>query len=305
MRNPNRTLGFAACGTAAALWGTGFFFGKIALREMSVDHMVLYRFLFAAVPMLLVLPQRRPAFSRWDWGLLLVGAFFGVPVQFLIQFQGLAMTTLAHAALMVGTMPVILAVGAALFLHERMDRTGWIALAGSTAGACLIAQSRSHSDAGSAHLSGDLLVLLGLLLSLVWVVTSRWLLDRHNTATVSSYGLLLGTAMLAVWVVAHKGTPPWRGISWQAWASLAASGLLCTASTTLLWNWSMTQVPASQAGVFLNMEPIIGSVLSIWLFHERLGWFGWAGGGIIVGSALVLTTQSTTAVRESKPLAPE
>ena len=42
---------------------------------------------------------------------------------------------------MVGTMPVFLAVGATLFAHERMDATGWLALATSTAGAALIALS--------------------------------------------------------------------------------------------------------------------------------------------------------------------
>ncbi len=47
---------------------------------------------------------------------------------------------------MVGTMPVILAVGATLFAHERMDRTGWFALAVSTLGATLIAFS-THGTA--------------------------------------------------------------------------------------------------------------------------------------------------------------
>ena len=43
-RPRHRALGFLACAAAGTLWGTGFFFGKIALREVSVGHMVLYRF---------------------------------------------------------------------------------------------------------------------------------------------------------------------------------------------------------------------------------------------------------------------
>ncbi len=292
-----------ACGTAAALWGTGFFFGKIALREMGVPHMVLYRFLFAAAAMLPFLPRRRPSFSAADTRTLAIGALFGIPVQFLVQFHGLALTTLAHAALMVGTMPVILAASAAMFLHERLDRAGWLALAASTCGACLIALSRSHSDAGSASLCGDGMVLVSLCLSLVWIITNKRLMARHAAATVSSYGLLLGTVMLAVWVVLTSGLPPVRHISVAAWLSLAASGVLCTASTTLLWNWSITQVAASEAGVFLNLEPMMGSVLSIWLFHERLGWQAWVGGAVIVAAALVLTTHANTTVpREPEPL---
>jgi len=104
----NRTLGFGACALASALWGCGFFFGKIALAEMSVGHMVLYRFLFGTVVLLPLLITHRPNLDRREWGLLFVASFLGVPVQFLLQFYGLSLTTVSHASLMVGTMPVIL-----------------------------------------------------------------------------------------------------------------------------------------------------------------------------------------------------
>ena len=42
-------LGYGACALAGSLWGTGFYFGRLALNEMSVEYMVLYRFLFASL----------------------------------------------------------------------------------------------------------------------------------------------------------------------------------------------------------------------------------------------------------------
>ncbi len=300
-RKPIRGLAFLACALASALWGTGFYFGKIALRELQVGHMVLYRFLFAAAAMLAIrLRQKdRTPYSRADWTALLVAAFFGIPVLFLLEFKGLAMTTLAHAALMVGTMPVLVAGAAAIFLGERLDRTGWCALAGSTAGAAMIAFSHSQSTEGSASLAGDLLVVGAALFSLVWILASKRLLARHNAVAVSCDTVLTGTAMLAVWVLLRDGLPPVHAISPAVWLASAAGGLLCTASTTVLWNWSLTQIPASEAGVFLNLEPIIGSALSVWLFHERMGWTAALGGGLIVASALVMTTQSKTSVSEA------
>ena len=112
----NRTLGFASCALASSLWGCGFFFGKIALAEMGVGAMVLYRFLFATLVLLPLLFTHRPSFDRREWGTLLFCAFLGVPLQFLIQFSGLALTTVSHASLMVGTMPVLLAVAAVLLV---------------------------------------------------------------------------------------------------------------------------------------------------------------------------------------------
>lgn len=297
-----RALGFAACALASTLWGCGFFFGKIALAEMSFAHMVLYRFLFGIVLLVPLLVTHPPKLNRKEWGLLLAASFLGVPVQFLLQFYALSITTVSHAALMVGTMPVILAVGATVFAHERMDRVGWAALAGSTCGAGLIALGGGMHPAGGASLMGDLLVVVSLAIALFWILLNKQLMERHSHVVVTVYGLFLGTAMLMVWVPIQYGMPPVAGVSLKAWLALAASGVLCTASTTLLWNWGMTQVPASQAGVLLNMEPLMGSLLGVFVLGERLGPSAWVGGGLILASAVTLTTQSKTRVREELPL---
>src|SRR5271170_2233934 len=196
----HKALGFGACALASSFWGCGFFFGKIALMEMSFAHMVLYRFLFAMVGLLPLIATHRPGLNAKEWGVLAAASFLGVPLQFLIQFYALSITTVSHASLMVGTMPVILAVGAAWFAHERMDRVGWIALAGSTCGAGLIALSGGSHAKGGATLAGDLLVVLSLLIALFWILINKELMGRHSHVVVTAYGVLMGTAMLMVWV---------------------------------------------------------------------------------------------------------
>lgn len=283
-------IGYAACALAGCFWGTGFFFGKIALAEMSVGHMVLYRFLFACPPFFFVI--RQPRFSRRDWTLLLLASFLGFPVQYLLQFQGLAMTTVSHAALMVGTMPVILAVGASIFAHERLDWIGWLALAGSTTGVGLIVLGGGHrgSLGHGPTLAGDLLIVVSLLIALSWVLLNKHLMLGHSPLEVTAYGLLAGTVMIAVWVVLRDGLPPLHGISIRAWMALAASGLLCNAAAMLLWNTGIHRVPASRAGVFLNIEPALGSILGVELLGERLGPLAWVGGGLILAAAITLTS---------------
>jgi len=295
-----RAAGFAACALASSLWGCGFFFGKIALREMGVPHMVLYRFLFAVIALLPLLATHRPGLNRREWGVLAVAAFLGIPLQFLLQFYGLSLTTVSHASLMVGTMPVILAVGAAFFAHERMDAVGWTSLAGSTCGAALIALG-GHEGNGATK-SGDLLIVLSLVVALFWILLNKQLMERHSAVVVTAYGILLGTLMLMVWVPLRYGMPPVHGISLKAWLALAASGFLCTSTTTLLWNWGLTQVPASEAGVLLNMEPLVGSLLGVLVLGEHLGANAWVGGGFILAAAVTLTTRSKTREREQMPV---
>ena len=50
------------------------------------------------------------------------------------------------------------------------------------------------------------------------------------------------------------------------------------------------------------MEPLMGSLLGILVLHESLGPSAWAGGGLILASAIVITTRSRTRTREQLPV---
>jgi drug/metabolite transporter (DMT)-like permease len=297
-------LGYGACALAGCLWGTGFYFGRLALDEMAVEWMVLYRFLFAAlgmVPVMLMHRGERLRFTRQEMRLLLACSALGVPLQFLLQFHGLARTTVSHASLMVGAMPVLLAAAAAIFARERLDWLGWTALCGSTIGAGLVTLGGTRTPSGEEvpTMTGDMMVVISLFIALAWILLSKKLMETHSPPVVTAFTILAGAAMLVVWVVGlwlaspltHSGAtpPPFAHVSIRAWAALAASGLLCTATTTLLWNWGIHHVPASRAGVFLNIEPAMGSALGVELLGEHLGPFAWLGGALILGAAVALT----------------
>ena len=296
-----RFLGYGACALAGTLWGTGFYFGRLALNEMSVEHMVLYRFLFATLGMLPVALLHRVRLNWAEARMLLIAAAFGVPIQFLMQFHGLVRTTVSHASLMVGAMPVMLGVAAVLFAGERLDWFGWLALCGSTLGAALVVLGGSRGTTGyeQPSLVGDLMVIGSLFVALAWILLSKKLMETHSPPVVTAYTILSGTLMLAVWVMgpwvlsplthAKVAPLPFAHVSATAWTALAISGLLCTATTTLLWNWGIHHVPASRAGVFLNIEPALGAWLGVELLGEHLGPYAGVGGALILGAAVALT----------------
>jgi drug/metabolite transporter (DMT)-like permease len=134
-------------------------------------------------------------------------------------------------------------------------------------------------------------------------------METHSPPVVTAYTILAGTGMLIAWVLGpwilsplthqHVEGLPFAHVSATAWTALAISGVFCTATTTLLWNWGIHHVPASRAGVFLNIEPALGAVLGVVLLGERLGPYAWAGGALILGAAVALTT------REHSPPEPE
>jgi drug/metabolite transporter (DMT)-like permease len=107
---------------------------------------------------------------------------------------------------------------------------------------------------------------------------------------------MLALVVLGPWLMnplthGHASPPPFSHVSATAWTALAIGGLFCTALTTLLWNWGIHHVPASRAGVFLNIEPALGSWLGVRMLGEHLGPYAWVGGALILAAAITLTTR--------------
>jgi drug/metabolite transporter (DMT)-like permease len=122
---PITSLALAGC-----LWGTGFLFGKIALGETTVSENVAFRFLGGSIVLLPCLLRNGIRLRGKDLWLLVLASVIGVPLQFLVQFAGLRLTTVSHASLIVGTLPMLLALSSALFLHERLNVVESAALLG-------------------------------------------------------------------------------------------------------------------------------------------------------------------------------
>lgn len=297
VRRQDAPLAFASLAAAGTIWGASFVLGKIALLQLSVPHLMLYRFIFASIGFVPLLLYSRPGLERHEWGTVALASVIGVPVQFLTQYEGLSRTTASHAALMIGTAPVLVAVAGFIFLRERLRPAAWLALLASTVGVALIVLKAGgpHVQPGDhPTLLGDLLVLASMFASVVWIMVSKRLMHRHSPIAVSGVITITGTVVLVAWVLARDGLPP-TTLPAGTWVVVAVLGLIATTACTVLWNWGLAHTEAGRAGAFINLEPVIGALLGVLLLHESLGAVALLGGALIVGGALVAGTQGGAA----------
>jgi drug/metabolite transporter (DMT)-like permease len=87
---------------------------------------------------------------------------------------------------------------------------------------------------------------------------------------------------------AHLGRsdpPNASPFSFHVWLAVIVQGILPTTAAFLLWNWGLARVPAARAGVFLNLEPLVGTLLGLIFLNERLGAVGMLGALILFSAA--------------------
>jgi drug/metabolite transporter (DMT)-like permease len=277
-----------ALALAGALWGVSFLFGKWALEELGPAHVTLLRFSLASAALLPYALLKGVWPGRRDLPLFLLVGFLTVPATFLVQFWGLSLTGATVAALIVGSGPPIVALFASLFLGERLGKTGWSAVGASTLGVALAVARPGVSN----DWLGDALVLLSLLAVVGWVLLGKRLGDGYPAVPATAWILTFGTLTLAPVALLWEGVPR-LDLTLLGWASVLVLGLGCSAATYALWNWGVARVPASRAGVFLNLEPLVGALLGILVLGEAWGPATIVGGALIVGAALVVSHRSS------------
>jgi drug/metabolite transporter (DMT)-like permease len=275
---------YLALAAAGCAWGLGFVFGKVALASMPVDAMITYRFIIASAAFLALIPRLRPVPPRLLVSFFFIGVLF-VPVQFLVQFNGLAHSSVTHAALIVATLPVLLALAGTV-----LDRVKpmWPAIAVSAIGAMIVV----FRPSGSATIYGDVLIFLSMLAGAAWVLLCERYIRDYGAVTTTTYILWLGTlALLAYEAVAHP-LQLVRHYPLEAWLATAGAALIATVAATLLWNAGLKRVHSSDAGLFLNLEPVVGSVCGVLLFGDPVGWPLVVGGTLVVAGAVAVTRRS-------------
>jgi O-acetylserine/cysteine efflux transporter len=276
----NRRRAVAALTAAGLLWGTTVPLSKLALEWLAPGWLTFARFGLAAAVLL-------PA--AWRHGVraactprVLASGALGYGGSVVVQNAGIIRTSVTHAALLIGAVPVMVAIVAALWRRTVARPVAWAGFALSLAGVGLI----TGGQGGGATAVGDGLVLASLLVSAVFTVAQGSLLSGRDPVAVTAVQFLGAALAVLPFSAITEGVPavPHDPGAVLAVVALAAGG---TVLPFTLFAFGQSRVSAEVAGAFYNIEPLVGAVAGIVLFGDPAGLAQAVGGAaIIAGIAL-------------------
>ena len=287
-QNRNAILALAASG---ALWGFTVPLSKLALGWLTPEWLTVARFALAA-PLLALVGRRglRAAATPAVAGAGALG-FGGV---ILLQNAGIARTSVSHAAVLVGVVPVLVAlIGAGL----RRSRTGPLSWAGYGLALAGIALVAGHGGGGATD-AGDALVLASAALSATFISIQPRLLGGRDAAAVTAVQFAAGALVSLPLALAHGGLPA-APVSGQP---VAALGALAAAGTLLpFWLFARGQahVPAELAGAFVNLEPLVGAAVG-WIAFGNVAGLPQLAGAVAVLAGIALSAMPEGAAARAR-----
>jgi drug/metabolite transporter (DMT)-like permease len=277
---------------ASALWAVATVISKALLATVSpIAVLVLQLAPSVAALWLLIFALGGPTLSRNRLLPLAALGWLNPGLSYTLGMFGLAHTTASVTTLLWAAEPALIVAAAWLVLRETITPR-LLALMAVAGGGVLLVGGLSGTADTSGSASGPALVLAGVLCCAFYTVFSRKIADDidplSTVAVQQSVALVWATALWQGWSGVTAVDP--TALTGGTLAIAAISGLMYYAAAFWFYLTALRQLPASTAGMFLNLIPVFGIATAFLTLGERLTLGQWIGAAAICLSISALIT---------------
>jgi O-acetylserine/cysteine efflux transporter len=271
------------------IWGTNFVAMKFALRDFTPFQLGAARYVFAILPLILLI---KPPRVHWKW-VVYYGLFQGIG-QFGLLFIALQVgMTAALASVLLQTQVFFTALFSFVLLGERAGRAlqGGLLLA-ALGLACF---GMNYLNPGSTAATSALGFLLCLGAAAMWAVSNIVVRraqqsSEHFDAVAflvwSSLIPILPFICLSLLFDAPATRWAWTAAPWSTWFSLAYLGWMATILAYALWTSLFKRHAVNRIAPFSLGVPLIGIATGMLVLGDVVTAWQWAGIALVVGALM-------------------
>jgi drug/metabolite transporter (DMT)-like permease len=276
----DRILAMGCLVVAMLLWGSSFIALKLAFAELPPLWVIFARMALGSLVFLCAWRWRgRCCYRRGDWKYLLALAVCEPCLYFVFEAIALQNTSASQAGMITALLPLLVAVGAFVFLRERITRTTLAGFLLALGGVLWLSLGGKADEHAPAPLLGNLFEMLAMVSAMGYTLTLKYLSERYSAFLLTAMQAFVGTLFflpLAAW-----SAPLPISISPQALAAVIYLGGVVTVGAYGLYNFAVSRLPASQASAFINLIPLFTLLLAVLLLGESLDGQQLFGAGLV------------------------
>lgn len=248
------------------LWSSAFVGIRAGLKDYSPGALALLRYIVASIFIGWIYWRTSyrhiTTIQKKDLLLLviLVG-ILGLAVYNITLNQGELTVPSGAASFIVSQSPIITMIVAILFLGERVNVWMILGMMISFAGVTLISMGHTTGFKFDVNM---LYILLATLINALYSVIQKPFLRKYHAIPVTAFVIWGATLALSIYLPTL-----WQEMfvaSWHATGAVIYLGVFPGAVAYVLWNYALTEIPASRAVSFLYFMPVFATILGwIWL----------------------------------------
>lgn len=290
-----RRSAFLLLAASIAIGSVSFTLVQVALEELSPLTLATGRVVVSALMFTIVIvrsPWRRTPVLPGDRVRLFLCGFGGSAVFHVLFNWGQHQVSVAVAAVMMATYPILTAMGEVVFLHHRLHRAQVVGLALSTAG-CVLIGLTSGGTGGDLAVLGALVVLLAAITWAAVTVATRSIGHRYDSWWLNTPGTVAGALVMLLLDIPRLGE--FADLSWKGWLAVIWLGSASSAFIYYSMARVMTVVSATTAtSISTVVTPL--SVLVAWgVLGDPPTLVEVLGGAVVIAGVMLVVRNSDDA----------
>jgi drug/metabolite transporter (DMT)-like permease len=289
---------YALVSFMTVIWGVNYVVAKLALKYFPPLVFAPLRTIFATA---LLIPiywwshrhaeaAQDPPWTRREWLQLAVLGVAGITLNQVFFIVGMGKTSVAHAALIIATGPVVVLLMAAMRGLERINARKVAGLGFAILGIAVLQWAPGKADRG-ASLAGDALIFLAAFFFALFTIGGKEMTRRHGPIVVNTVGFACGTvASLPVLIWASRGFD-WSSPGFWGWSTVLYMAAFPSVLCYLIFYHALEHLPATRVSVFSYAQPLIAAI-SGWLILGEPVTAGVAGATALVLGGVWLASRA-------------
>ncbi len=255
--------------TAMILWASSFIALKIAFQGYHPMIVILGRMVVGSICFMIFLAQlRQTVIKREDLKYIIFMAVCEPCIYFIFEAKALELTSASQAGLITAMLPLMVALGATIFLKERISRQTLFGFMIAIAGACWLSLAGEKSASAPNPLLGNFLEFMAMVAATGYTLSLKHLSARYSPLFLTAVQTWVGALFFSLFLL-HPDIALPR--AWYPAPALAVIylGSFVTLGAYLLYNYGVSKIPASQASAFVNLIPVFAVILGFLILGER------------------------------------
>lgn len=282
--------------TTFMLWESLYVVSQFVLGKIPTFTVAMFRYLIAFIALSFIsLKSKKEKIEKSDYKYFFIMGFIGYFISVDCQLLGTKISGGSMVSLINSLNPIIISVMAMIILNEKLEINKIIGIILSLFGVYMIVGTGANIE------------FIGVLISFIAVigwafmsVISRKISNKYSALTLTKVSMLIATVCnIPVSFLEIQITHSLIQIDIGAILGILYMGIVCTAFTNILWNRSLSMLPANTCSAFYPIQTLTSSFLGVLVFHEILTTsFVLGSTFIIVGVLISLLFQKRTRKEE-------
>ncbi len=251
------------------------------------------------LPLMVLARREKPGWERAlpripaaDWGRIAAIAVAGMFLFSVFMLYGMKEVSGAVGGIVMATTPAVTAVGAILFLGDRLDRWKAIAVAAAVAGVLAVNLGGVDGGEGGNVVLGSALVFGAVCGEAAYTLLGKRVSADLEPITIAALAALGAALLFALPAALQIGSIEWSAIDGSEWTALGWWGLGTMAIGSVLWYSGVARAPGITASAFMGVMPVSALLLSYLLLGEAFEWIHLVGmAAVLLGIAAVVASE--------------